>query len=166
MVKMSSNAKTHDHKYKDLITRFPIASIIELGKHRKVVKFLASTSNALRFKIDHFADEIRDQVKAQVEKLQASDKDAEEIAASEIDVEVNWDIAAGTPVKLGAFIGVAEGEPELAYASMQSVAWLFVQDDMQISSEEFALLELAFSEENDFLPIVTGYSPELFKKHA
>ena len=159
---MSSNAKTHDHKHKGLIERFPIGSILELGKHRKIVKLLASTAAALRDRLDNLEEEITAQVKAKVEQM----KDQSEGEAADLEVEVNWEHSAGTDLRLDALINRCEGEPEAAIKEIHDVAWLLVQDDMQLSSEEFSLLSLSFNEDFDFLPIVTGYSPELFKKHA
>jgi hypothetical protein len=142
--------------FKHLLTKFPIGSVIELSRHRQVVNQLVSSANALEAKMAGLNDEIQAAVKAKIASGEA--QPGEQVKVS---IQLKLDSLGKGTLPLAGFVDVFE-EPTNAVACLRATAYLLMQADLGLSSEEFSMLEIIFSENHGYMPLVTGYAPEVF----
>lgn len=144
--------------YAALRERYPVGSIIELGKYRSAIVGLYKASDALSKKLVSLESEINQLVKEKVAKMDPPPKPGEKVS---IDLKLDYDKIPNCPYKLNNFIDTF-ASPDSGIDAMMTVAFLLLQEDMQLPSEEFRLLEIIFSDRHGGLPLITGYRPEVF----
>lgn len=146
-----------NHKYKDLLSRYPVGTVIELGRSAKLVRELYKCAIAIGKRMENIEEEIETKVMEEIKKLEAKGEDPSTVKG---EIEIDFDDLPGIPMKLGWFVGNSDGPGEAA-ASLMNVIWLMIQSEMGLTSEEFGLLNLTIKEDT-YLPVVTGYDQELF----
>jgi hypothetical protein len=153
---MTESLNDKKKSYKHLLEKFPIGSIVELGRNRGVVNQLVTSSNALRAKLAGLNGELQAALKAKIES-------GETVPGMQVQVSVqlNLDTLGKGTLPLAGFVDSFQ-EAAQAADCLMAVAHLLLQADLALSSEEFSMLEITFSSAHNNMPIVTGYDSAVF----
>ena len=154
MSESSKEAEKKDFKY--LLERYPVGTVLELGKHRKLVLQL----NLARKTVESILATHNQRV-AQVLAQREEEDDDFDGDPSSIQIIYDLDAVEGVGMPLNCFMDYFE-DSSGALAALEATALLLVQADTGLTSEEFSLLKVSFSESHAGMPIVIGYAPEVF----
>lgn len=155
---MTESSDGNKKSYKHLLEKFPIGSVIELSRNRHIVDQLVISANALEAKLKGIDGEVQAAARAKVEAGEAVPG-----MPVQVTIQLNLDSLAKGALPLAGFVDVFE-EPSNAVDCLRSVAYLLMQADLKLSSEEFSMLNIVFSPKHNYMPLVTGYASEVFSE--
>lgn len=153
---MTESSAETKKSFKYLLEKFPVGMTLTLGRNRNVIRQLAASCAALEKKLAGIDGEVKAAAKAKIESGEATPG-----MPVEVTISLKLDQLGPGILPLAGFVEVFE-EPSNAIDCMKSVAYLLLQSDLGLSSEEFGKLTIDFSADHGYMPIVIGYAPEVF----